>query len=53
MGSISDNDGVVRSEVKLLFECSNMSEKLPPELLTKIFFFLPYTDLKSVLLVCR
>ena len=36
MRSISVNDGVVRPEVKLLFECSNMSEQLPPELLTKI-----------------
>ena len=32
---------------------ANINEKLPPELLTGIFQFLPYDDLKNALLVCR
>ena len=31
----------------------NISKKLAPELLTAIFQFLPYDDLKNALLVCR
>ena len=31
----------------------NINKKLPPELLTIIFQFLPYDDLKNALLVCR
>ena len=31
----------------------NINEKLPPELLTAVFQFLPYDDLKNALRVCR
>ena len=32
---------------------ANINSRLPPELLSEIFRFLPFTDLKSALLVCR
>ena len=32
---------------------ANINQKLPPELLTAIFQFLPYKELKNALLVCR
>ena len=32
---------------------ANINSTLPPELLSAIFRFLPFTDLKSALLVCR
>ena len=32
---------------------ANINEKLPPELLTAVFQFLPYDDLKNALRVCR
>ena len=31
----------------------NINRRLPPELLTRIFQFLPFSDLNNVLLVCR
>ena len=31
----------------------NINTKIPPELLTIIFHFLPYDDLNNALLVCR
>ena len=31
----------------------NINRRLPPELLTRIFKFLPFSDLNNVLLVCR
>ena len=31
----------------------NINTKIPPELLTMIFHFLPYDDLNNALLVCR
>ena len=30
----------------------NINRRLPPELLTRIFQFLPFSDLNNVLLVC-
>jgi len=36
-----------------MVEISEMDQNLPPELLNNIFRFLPYTDLKNVVLVCR
>ena len=32
---------------------ANINSKLPPELLSAIFRFLPFSDLKNALLVCR
>ena len=32
---------------------ANINEKLPPEILTAVFQFLPYDDLNNALLVCR
>ena len=32
---------------------ANINQKLPPELLTAIFQFLPFDELKNALLVCR
>ena len=32
---------------------ANINSKLPPELLSVIFSFLPFSDLKKALLVCR
>ena len=46
----------------LLFECPTfelnselptINSRLPPELLTRIFHFLPISDLKNTQLVCR
>ena len=31
----------------------NINLRLPPELLTRIFYFLPITDLHNAVLVCR
>ena len=31
----------------------NINSRLPPELLTSIFHFLPFADLNNALLVCR
>ena len=36
-----------------MMEISDMDQILPPELLTNIFRFLPYSDLKNAMLVCR
>ena len=43
----------VRGEMIAQLPIANINEKLPPELLTAVFQFLPYDDLKKALLVCR
>jgi len=36
-----------------MVEISEMDQNLPPELMNNIFRFLPYSDLKNAILVCR
>ena len=60
--SLKPNDEIDRS-IKLFVEqclkeeeeeiAANINLKLPPELLSAIFRFLPFSDLKNALLVCR
>ena len=40
-------------ETKSLFVVGNINSKLPPEMLSNILQFLPFSDLKEALLVCR
>ena len=44
---------MTQSEKNPMVEISDMDQNLPPELLTNIFRFLPYSDLKNAILVCR
>ena len=49
----NNNNNNERGETIAKLPIANINEKLPPELLTAIFQFLPYADLKNALLVCR
>ena len=54
--SIDDESSLVAKKNRKLSDegfNANINSKLPPELLSVIFSFLPYSDLKKALLVCR
>ena len=43
----------ITSDLKNVEAAKNINVKLPPELIRYIFHLLPFSDLKTALLVCR